>query len=52
MRERGELQRGGGISTRTRLHKGAILQPSSPGRVFNELGVAQRYWSYHQKVYK
>ena len=42
MRERGELQRGG-ISTRTRLHKGAILQPSSPGRGFNELGVAKLY---------
>ena len=42
MRERGELQRAG-ISTRTRLHKGAVLQPSGTGRAFKGLGVAKRY---------
>ena len=25
------------------LHKGAVLQPSGPGRVFKDLGVAKRY---------
>ena len=37
MRERGELQRGGG-STRTQLHKRAVLQHPGPGRVFKSLG--------------
>ena len=35
----------GGKSTRTRLHKGAVLQPLGPGRVFKGLGVAKRYCS-------
>ena len=42
MRKRGELQRGR-ESTRTGLHKGAVLQQSGPGRVFKGLGVAKRY---------
>ena len=44
MRERGELQRGG-ISTRTRLHKGAVLQHPGPGRDFKGLGFAKRYYT-------
>ena len=40
--EKGELQTAG-ISTRTRLHKGAVSQHYGPGRAFKGLGVAKRY---------
>ena len=33
------------ILERTKLHKGAILQPSGPGRAFKGLGVAKWYCS-------
>ena len=39
---------GGGISTRTRLHKRAILQPSGTERAFKGLGIAKRGDSFVQ----
>ena len=29
------------------MHKGAVVQPSDPGRVFKRLGVAKRYCRIH-----
>ena len=48
MRERGELQRRERESTRTRLRKGAVLQPSGTERAFKGLGIAKRGDSFVQ----
>ena len=42
---KGGTATGGGISTRTRLHKGAVLQHPGPGRDFKGFGVAKRYYT-------
>ena len=46
--KRGELQRGGRESTKTRLRKGAVLQPSGTEQAFKGLGIAKRGDSFVQ----